>query len=851
MNVRMGLAGVRWLFASMAMLLASVQAHAAGNWEIGKSLHTGFGCTDCHARKDGASISDITNAIAAQPLMAKFKSGGTTPLSADQISDISAYLNNLTFPLASLDQSNFTFNPISVDLSATRAFRVTNTGDANLVVTGASVTGGNGYSVNASACTSASVVPAPPNNHCDVIVTFQPPTATTFDNRTLTVSFSNTFSGSAIATPINGTGLTQFTLSTNLLEFTPVTAPSGVLQVMIVDNKGDRIRICRVSASTFNFPTDFSLDAPFTLGGDGCFTSTTTTTPPRTMNVPVHFVAGATGPRNGDLSIQRVDAGGNGIGSVATVQLHGNPGPLATVDASSLFDQPGDPAVEVDNDNLLDRSVTLFSQGSDPLVFTGSTFTISGVSMSEYSLPSLGCRTLVGLPAATTNPPPSCVLTVRFNPAGLGVRPAMLTIQIAGAINRMIPLNGTGIFGPRLEVSQTSGPVGSGSPLNFGAQTIGGLYASRSLTLRNGGTVGNLEVVVPPSGSTPGFTVTPDAGCANLAPAARCGIALHFDPTQAQAYAANLVIQSRPFGSVAAYTDFSVILNGQGTANAVPNLVWTDTSGTPLKTLAFGMADVGSPATATVRLRNDGPGGVVLSFVNAVGTGAGSFVIDASACATVYETASCPVTVQFAPGSAGAKTAVLQAVSVAGTPSVGVLAPEFVLTGTGRGAPAAGALVASTPTLAFEAVAAAQSLPLDLTLTNTSGTAVQVLGYDITRGYTVDQKTCPVAPFLLAPASQCTLSVTFRPQSAGAVQGILSVRVEGQATTFDVTLSGNATPEADVSSGGCTLAAGDPRGDPVLWVLVVLAAGVLWRRRRSRLARPAEASGRRSNEPNP
>ena len=168
MKLRLGLGTIRALSAGAAVLWLSLPAHAAGNWEVGKSLHTANGCTDCHARKDGATISDITNAIALQaPMNALFAAGGTQPLSADNISDISAYLNHLTFPVASLDQSSFNFAPISVDLTATRSFRLTNNGDANLNVSGASVSS-TGYSVNATNCTGA---PVAPGGHCDVVVT--------------------------------------------------------------------------------------------------------------------------------------------------------------------------------------------------------------------------------------------------------------------------------------------------------------------------------------------------------------------------------------------------------------------------------------------------------------------------------------------------------------------------------------------------------------------------------------------------------------------------------------------------------------------------------------------------------
>ena len=840
MKVRIGLALVRALSVAAAMLWLSAPAHAAGNWEVGKTLHTANGCTDCHARKDGASISDITNAIATQaPMNALFSASGSQPLSADNISDISAYLNHLTFPLASLDQSSFSFSPLSIDLTATHSFRLTNNGDANLNVSGASVSS-TGYSVNAVNCTSA---PVGPGGHCDVVVTFAPLLAAAYNGRTLTINH-NTFSGTSTAT-INGTGLVQFAVSATLLEFTALTAPTGVLTTTITDNKGDRIRICRVAASTFSFPSDFSIDAPFALAGDGCFTSLPTATPPRSMPLNVRFVAGAIGPRNADLTIQRVDGVGTGVGAITTVQLRGNPGPLASIDASSLFDAVSDPGVEVDNDNVLDRGVTVFSQGSDPLVFNGTTFTISGPNASEYSVLPTGCRALGGLAAGVTSPSPSCVLTVRFNPAGLGRRgPATLTIQVAGAPVRTVSLNGLGIFGPRLEVSQIIGPISSGSSLNFGAQTIAGLYPPRILTLRNGGTLGNLEVVVPASASTPGFTLTPDAACSSLAPATQCSLAVHFDPTQVQTYSANLVLQSRPAGSAAAYDAFNLTLIGEGSASALPNLVWTDSSGTVIGTLAFGNANVGSPVNGTVRLRNDGPGGVVLSLVNAVGTGASSFILDASACAngtTLYENASCAVGVQFAPGSAGVKSALLQAVTAAGSPTVSVLAPQFVISGTGIGGSAPLTLAASTTSLAFSATVGAQSLPLELTVTNTGASGLQVTGYEISAGYAVTEKSCAKAPFALAPGAQCSLVVTFNPQSEGVVQGVLQVRVDGQATTLDVALSGNAAPKADVSGGGCTLAVGDPRSDPTLWLLVLFAAGVLWLRRR-RPARRTPAS---------
>lgn len=639
-----------------------------------------------------------------------------------------------------------------------------------------------------------------------------------------------------------------------LLTFTPSTVQP--LQATLTDLVGDAIKVCRAASdqAAFSFPSDYSVDPPYSLGaGDGCVTIPVAAPrpplgSPRVIALNVRFAPGAPGPRYAKLTSQRLNGGGTGVGATLETQLHGNPGPVAVVNESSLFDAVTDPGVEVDNDNVLDRSVTVFSKGTDPLTFDGSSFSITGADASEYSVVAGGCQALASLPAFVADPAPSCVLTVRFNPSDVGRRaPATLTIRTnAGATVNAVSLNGLGIRGPRLAVSQTSGPIISGDAINFGAQTIGGLYASRTLTLRNGGTVGNLDVVTPASGSVPGFSVTPDAQCATLAPAAQCTVALHFDPTQVQTYAGTLVFKSRPAGSVAAYDDFNIAVSGQGSTSALPSLVWTDASGTPISELAFGNADVGAPLTATVRLRNAGPGGLVLSLVNAVGADAVNFALDVSSCGsgvTLFENASCAVAVRFAPGTAGTKTAVLQATSTAGTPAVSVLAAEFTVRGTGVGGAAPAALGVSSPTLAFDAVAGSQSLPLELTLTNSSGRSIQVLGYDITSGYAVREKSCPAAPFPLASGSQCSLTLTFNPQAEGSMQGTLSVHTDGQPATVDVALSGQAQAKADVSGGGCTLAAGNTLADPTLWLLVLGAAGVLWQRRRA--AGPAPRNNKR------
>jgi trimeric autotransporter adhesin len=826
MNVHIGHAVVRRLFAAIALLLLVAHAHALNNWETGKVLHTDNGCDGCHAAKFGASLTDLNNAISGQAAMAGF-----SVLTNDQRSDIVAYLNNPEFPIASLSPTSHAFGSLSVDLTANRTFRLSNSGDDDLIVSGTSLSDTTNYTISSNGCAGASVAPG---GFCDVVVTFRPQSVGSFNNRTLTITH-NTFAASSTAFPISGTGLTQFTVSPLTLTY---TAPTVLLQTTITDNKGDRLRICRADAATFNFPEDYSLDAPNTLGGDGCFTTTATASVPRSIPLGVRFTAGASGPRNGALTIQRVTAGGAALGSPITVQLVGNPGPVAAVNAASLFDAPGDPGVEVDNNNTIDRSVTLFSQGSVALTFNASTFLISGASASEYTVVPGGCQALGGLAASSGGTPPSCVLTLRFNPSDVGQRPATLTIQIAGVPNNVVSLNGLGFRGPRLAVSRNGVPASTGDAVQFGTQTIGGLYPTIPVTLNNGGTLGDLEVVLPTAGSVAGFTFAAGAGCANLAPAASCTVDLHFDPAAVQAYASPFTIRTRPAGSVAAYNDFVLNLAGTGSASAMPVLSWTDTTGTPITRLDFPDTDAGAPTTRQIRLFNAGPGGVALQLANVVGLDAGNFILDTSACSTgsnLFQNTSCLLSVQFAPGTAGLKTASIQLTANAGTPPSLVVAPLLTTSGTAISSAPPPTLQLSSTALQFGAtVVGSSALPLELRLLNTGSTNLNVTAMSVAAPFVVQGKTCAAMPFVLPPGNECTVSVSFSPQAEGNLTGTLSITTNASATPVEVALSGRGEAKPDLSSGGCSIASGDTATDPTLWTLVLLAVLALLYRRHAR-----------------
>jgi hypothetical protein len=272
----------------------------------------------------------------------------------------------------------------------------------------------------------------------------------------------------------------------------------------------------------------------------------------------------------------------------------------------------------------------------------------------------------------------------------------------------------------------------------------------------------------------------------------------------------------------------------------VPVLSWTDTTGTPITRIDFADTNTGATQSTTVRLRNAGPGGATLQFANMVGLDASQFVLDTTDCASgrqLFEGISCQVIVQFAPGTAGAKTASLQLAANAGTPAALVVSPLLGASGTGIGSSTVGTLQLSTTALQFgDTVVGAAGLPLELRLSNTGSQNLNVQALDVTGPFTVQGKTCASVPFVLLPGNECTVIVAFQPQAEGALAGTLQVMTSASATATEVALSGRAEPKADLSSGGCSIASGDSAIDPTLWVLVLLAVLVLLRRHRARRA---------------
>ena len=156
----------------------------------------------------------------------------------------------------------------------------------------------------------------------------------------------------------------------------------------------------------------------------------------------------------------------------------------------------------------------------------------------------------------------------------------------------VITLSGTGVPIPAPQVSLTP------TTLDFGTQTIGGLYPPRRIRLANSGTADLAVTSVIASGT--GFAHRRLELPGRARPDRRLRHRHRFAPIAAQAYTGALTVASNAAGS-----PHVSVLRGSGSAAAVPVLVFSPA----VTMLDFGSVSAGSVSAAqTVTVLNQGPG---------------------------------------------------------------------------------------------------------------------------------------------------------------------------------------------------------------------------------------------------
>lgn len=862
MKTTSSVSAVMKVMTVLALLLLGEAALAQDAWLSGRALFSTH-CTACHTTtaKAGSSVGDITNAISVQPCMnGSAPSGCAAPggaarnltgLTSGQIADLSAYLG--TPRHGSLSPLNHGFPGTAVDAAAnpTHTFTLSNDGDSSrtgsaLLFSGVNASGNTNFSLNVNTCTGT----LPAGSSCTVILTFNPQSVQPPGDPDFSTTFNvghNGFNSLSAATA-SGRGLKNLEITTASLPPFTATRPntSGAQTVMIANRLGSTLRLCLENTSTFPASGDFNLVGRTYDSGPG--RCATVANPVGDQNIT--FTPSEDGPRLARFTAQRI-SGGVPVGPVEFLNLEGNVGPFLSISGAGLTGNALFSGVRQDvNAGAAPVSVlALRNAGNATLRVSSLTVAlVPGAGSPEYTLSGCGVGTQItqgGLP---------CDLSVSFDPVDVGARTTTLLIGYSDVADTpasqrtaVINLQGEGRRGAGLIVRDALGAqVGTGSSEAFGSQNLHITYRRR-LVLHNVGTDEGLEVSAP--SFVPGsaaFTLVPGAssGCSEL-PAGftlpangRCEVEVRFAPTAVGSYGTSLTLATRPVGAATAPVNFVLNLSGAG-VDGRPVLAWQSDVGAPISLVELpGMTAVGTPVSPQVSLRlaNPGPGAAALQLLNIVGTDASSFVVAGPApgrcefgdtAALLLEGASCAVLISFTPQIAGAKVARLQLVSTGSTP------PPLEIRAQSSGPASVVALNAIPASMHLNEVrVGAQSLPATVTLSNGSLVPLVVTSITSSPGFSVVPGSCGALPLSMLPDSSCTLSVRFEPGSVGEASGILRVQVSGLAQPVDVALRGTGTPAADVSGGGCSISNGQSMLDPTLWSLVMLAAAVLYLRRR-------------------
>jgi hypothetical protein len=417
---------------------------------------------------------------------------------------------------------------------------------------------------------------------------------------------------------------------------------------------------------------------------------------------------------------------------------------LSVLVTGETLPQPGVTGASV-NPNLTVSTSTIAFANAVPVTGVSSTtqtVTIRNAGPSAFALTlaltgdftdSSGCGASLAAGA-------SCTVLLTFAPSQPGTRQGLLAVTAgAGSAPSYISLGGVGT--PIL-------PANNGT-LDFGAVIAGQpatqwyKVAQPFSTLTATTTGPWLAVLVEDIGyghgqpPTTAFSASATGTCNN------CYLGLQLKPATAGPQTGTVTLTSSPAGN-----PYVLALTGTG-------LPLTGLLLTPLSQ-DFGPVPVNSASTvALFTATNLVPGGASIAL--ATPTVTGDFALSnaatgATPCGgTLSYTASCTVQIAFAPTAVGQRTGTLT-LQTAGQTATAVL--------TGYGAPDPGLALAPNA-LVFNNIPAGTSTQQTVTLTNTTGTSIQI-GAPTTSANFTAATGCAT----LAPAAGCAIVVTFTPRPA-------------------------------------------------------------------------------------
>ena len=707
---------------------------------------------------------------------------------------------------------------VAVGASASGVIRITNERNRSITYAAPSLANGTvGFSVSSETCATRVVAAG---SICDVTIAFAP-SQLPLGDRSTTVTISATGSGGDVdpqtrVIALVGNASSPISLASSVA-FPAAAAYPWPGSLLISNSRASAVRLVSLDispADNFSLATTPTVTPACSAGADLAGNSSCT--------VNLLFNPTQLGNPQATLAVTYRLGASDVLANVTLSAVTASQGQLALGALSLNF-----PDTELTSTRTL--SFIARNIGTSDLTFTA--FERSGAAAGNYQTAGT-CST-----SSPLAPAAECTIEVAFTPTAVGARDATLSVRTNG-INPQVDVSLSGTGSPAVPRLTLSPPPPQAGSLDFGPQTLGGLYPTRNVRVTSTGTAAVSVTAVAVNGSA--FARENPSSCsAALAPGAFCDVSVRFTPAAADTdYSGAVVVTSNAQSS-----PHSMPLAGRGVTTTVPIVVLSPA----VSQLDFGDVTAGTASPIqSVTVLNQGPGGVTLSVVNAVGADASVFGIDTTdplACQagrSLFQGESCRLDVRFVPGAAGARSASVQIASNGSSP------PALSVVGTGVGVATAGVSL-SANTVGFGATrVGTQTTPVEVVITGSGTASVRIAALSVTGPFAMQSTTCASPPFTLSAGASCSVVVSFLPQSAGAASGTLVIENNGNPARREVALSGQGEAAADVGSGGCSLAQGHSADDPTLWMLVVLAmAALVYRRRARTAARACPIGGRR------
>jgi len=632
------------------------------------------------------------------------------------------------------------FGDVPVNQEVGGSILVSNSSSVPMMISKMSITGG-AFSIASKNDLPMSI---PSGSSLPLKVNFTPAATTDYSGQ-LTVMDRSAFPMAHIQLHGHGSsrgshGSAQLTLSATSLSFGSIAVNAATTRSLTLTSTGTSP--VTVNSATIT-GTGFAI-----VGGS----LPATLNPQQSVTLQVQFKPVAIGAASGKILIGSSSA----ISGMIVVALNGTgeaaANPQLTVSSTSLaFGN-----VTVNTAKAL--SLVLTSTGTSPVTVNSAVIAGTGFAIVGGSLP------------ATLNPQQSVTLQVQFKPTSAGAATGKITVgsNSTSGSTTGVTLSGTGAAAanPQLTVSSTS--------LAFGNVTVNTAKAL-SLVLTSTGT--SPVTVNSAAIAGTGFAIVGGSLPATLSPQQSVTLQVQFKPTTAGAATGKVTVSSNSTSGSTA----TIALSGTGAAATNPQLTVSPTS------LAFGSVTVNTAKVVSLVLTSTGTSPVTVNSAAIAGTG--FTIVSQTFPATLNPQQSVTLQVQFKPTATGAASGTI----TVGSNSTSGSTTAVALSGTGAATDPQ--LTVSSMSLSFGSIAVNTATTLSITLKSTGTTPVTVNSAAITgAGFSTIGGSFPVT---LNPSGTATIQVQFKPTTAGAVTGKLTISSNsGSGSTVAVSLSGTGTATA-------------------------------------------------------